>query len=127
MVEVKLRPDRAREIPGPRDLRGSRLVTAMRAMPVTTAPPGARYPAPDERLHFVGPEESGNNVSMPIPPGSLHLGGHRPTVGSKGVERSFGLRPGARFRALRDAAGRDRTAAGRKLPPNGTPDEPPRS
>ncbi|MDK0519349.1 AAA family ATPase [Streptomyces sp. ML-6] len=163
------------------DLRGSRLVTApLRGMPVTTAPPGARYPASfafdpagthlavvntdtrarvwdvssakpvappvswktedqlagltadgrvvafrDKRLHFIDPEESGNNMSMPVPPGLLHLDGHRLTVESKGVKQSFDLRPEAQFRALCDAAGRDYTAAERELLPEGTPDEPP--
>ncbi|MFJ2896072.1 AAA family ATPase [Streptomyces sp. NPDC087218] len=162
------------------DLRGSRLVTALRGMPVTTAPLSAQYAtsfafdpagtrlavvstdsrtrvwsvpstkpvAPpvswktedqlaaltadgrvvafrDKRLHFIDPEESGNNLSMPIPPGLLHLDGHRLTVESKGVKQSFDLRPEAQFRALCDAAGRDYTAAERKLLPDGTPGEPP--
>ncbi|MFE7614859.1 AAA family ATPase [Streptomyces sp. NPDC057496] len=79
----------------------------------------------DKRLHFIDPEESRNNVSMPVPPGLLHLDGHRLTVESKGVKQSFDLRPEAQFRALCDAAGRDYTAAERKLLPEGTPDEPP--
>ncbi|MFG3530629.1 hypothetical protein ACGF8B_28420 [Streptomyces sp. NPDC047917] len=77
----------------------------------------------DKHPRFIAPEERDNNVSMPTPPGLLHLDGHRLTVESKGVRQSSGLRPEAQFRALRDAAGRDRTAARRELLPNGAPDD----
>lgn len=79
----------------------------------------------DERLHFIDPKKSENNLSMPIPPGLLHLDGHRLTVESTGVKQSFDLRSEAQFRALCDAAGRDYTAAERELLPEGTPDGPP--
>ncbi|WP_406160911.1 AAA family ATPase [Streptomyces sp. NBC_01005] len=79
----------------------------------------------DERLHFIDPKKSENNLSMPIPPGLLHLDGHRLTVESTGVKQSFDLRSEAQFQALCDAAGRDYTAAERELLPEGTPDGPP--
>ncbi|MEV7866574.1 hypothetical protein AB0P17_10810 [Streptomyces sp. NPDC088124] len=79
----------------------------------------------DKRLHFIDPEDSGNNISMPVELGLYRLDGHRLTVESRGVRQNFDLRPEAQFRALCDAAGRDYTDAERKLLPDGTPDGPP--
>ncbi|MFB7209945.1 hypothetical protein [Streptomyces sp. NPDC056255] len=47
----------------------------------------------DKRLHFIDPEESANNLSMPVPPGLFHVEGHRPAVESRGLKQNFDLRP----------------------------------
>jgi hypothetical protein len=51
--------------------------------------------------------------------------GHRLTIDTGYLRQTFDLRPDAQFRTLCAAAGRDYTAAERKLLPQGTPSKPP--
>ncbi|MCT2541408.1 trypsin-like peptidase domain-containing protein [Streptomyces atratus] len=92
---------------------------------VGPAPDGHIVVLRDGQLHFIGPDGDGNDFSVPALPGFAHVAGNRLIVDSGAVRQSFELRPEAQFRALCHAAGRDYTAAERKLLQNGTPDEPP--
>ncbi|WP_447040503.1 nSTAND1 domain-containing NTPase [Streptomyces sp. DSM 118878] len=79
----------------------------------------------DDRLRFVDPGRGGSDFSVPLMRGLFHVDGERLVVDTGTARQTIDLRPEAQFRALCDAAGRDYTAAERRLLPEGTPEGPP--
>ncbi|MFB7755776.1 trypsin-like peptidase domain-containing protein [Streptomyces sp. NPDC056121] len=79
----------------------------------------------DGHLRFIGPGSKGNDFSVPVMQGEVHVDGHQLVIDTGAVRQTFDLRPEVQFRTLCEAAGRDYTDAERRLLPQGTPDGPP--